>query len=84
MLKNGIDYPRIHSVRTLLEMLADLAPEEEKPTIRRMLNKYLLELGTLEDAHITSRYMMREFKGEEAETLMKVVKEVIKKRHIKS
>ncbi len=78
MLKSGVDYPRTHSVRTLLEMLSDLAPEEEKSTIRQMLNKYLLELGMLEDAYITSRYVMREFKREEAETLMKVVEEVIK------
>lgn len=78
MLASGVDYPRTHSVRTLLEILLDLVAEEEKPAIKRMLDDYLLELGMLEDAYITSRYVMREFKREEAEILMKVVKEVMK------
>jgi HEPN domain-containing protein len=78
MLASGVDYPRTHSVRTLLEMLSDLVAEEEKTAIKRMLDDYLLELGMLEDAYITSRYVMREFKREEAEILMKVVKEVMK------
>lgn len=78
MLTSGVDYPRTHSVRTLLEMLSDLAPEEEKPAIKRIIDNYLLELGMLEDAYITSRYVMREFRKEEAEMLMRVVKEVIK------
>ena len=77
MLVRGVDYPRTHSVRALLEMLSDLAPEEEKPSIKHILEKYLLELGILEDAYITSRYVMREYRKEEAERLMKVVKEVI-------
>jgi hypothetical protein len=33
----------------------------------------------LEDAYITFRYVMREFRREEAERLMKVVEEVMKK-----
>jgi len=42
-----------------------------------MLNNYLFELGMLEDAYITSRYVPREFKKQEAERLMKLVKEVM-------
>jgi HEPN domain-containing protein len=78
MLASGVDYPRSHSVRTLLEMLLDLVPEVEKVTIRQILDSYLLELGMLEDAYITSRYVRREFRREEAEVLMRVVKEVMK------
>lgn len=78
MLASGVDYPRTHSVRTILEILSDLAPEEERATVKQILDSYLLELGMLEDAYITSRYVRREFRKEEAEMLMKVVKEVMK------
>ena len=78
MLASGVDYPRTHGVRTLLEMLSDLASEEERVTVKQMLDSYLLELGMLEDAYITSRYVRREFRKEEAEVLMKAVKEVMK------
>ncbi len=77
MLTAGADFPRTHSVRTLLEILSDLAPEEKKASMKSMLNSYLLELGMLEDAYITSRYLPREIKRDEAERLMKVVKEVM-------
>jgi len=78
MLTAGADFPRTHSVRALLEILSDLAPEREKLSMKNMMKNRLLELGTLEDAYITSRYVMREFTKEEAERLMKVVKEVMK------
>ena len=42
-----------------------------------LLDKYLLELGTLEDAYITSRYLLREFRKEEVERLGAVVKEMM-------
>ena len=45
---------------------------------KNLLENYLLELGMLEDAYITSRYVMREFKREEVEKLMRVVEEVMK------
>jgi len=77
MSASGIDPPRTHSVRALLELLSDLAPEEEKTSINRILNTYLLELGILEDSYITSRYVTREFKNEEAQRLTTVVKEVM-------
>ena len=78
MSTGGIEYPRTHGVRTLMEILSDLASEEEKSAIRSVMDNYLLELGVLEDAYITSRYIMRQFKREEAERLMRVVEEVMK------
>jgi len=78
MLAGGADFPRTHSIRALLETLSDLAPEEKKPAVTSVLNNYLLELGMLEDAYVTSRYVPREFKKEEAERLMKVAREVMK------
>ncbi len=78
VLEQGVNYPRTHSVRALLEMLYDLAVENKKPAITSTLENYLLELGVLEDAYITSRYITREFTKQEAEKLTKAVKEIIK------
>lgn len=78
LLAEGVDYPRTHSVRTLLEILSDLVPEDKESTIKSILENYLLELGMLEDAYITSRYVMREFTKQEAEKLTKAVKEIMK------
>jgi len=77
ILANGVEYPETRSVRSLLEMLSDLSMEDRKSAIRSLLDRYLLELDTLEDAYITSRYVMREFKREEAERLLDVVKRVM-------
>lgn len=78
VLAEGVDYPRTHSVRALLGMLSELVPENEKSTIRGILEDYLLELGMLEDAYITSRYVMREFTRQEVEKLTKAVKEIMR------
>jgi len=78
VLAEGADYPRTHSVRTLLEILSDLIPKNKKHTVEGILESYLLELGMLEDAYITSRYVMREFTKQEAEKLTKAVKEIMK------
>ncbi len=77
MLARGADFPRTHSVRALMEMLSELVPADKKPSIQRMLDENLLELGILEDAYITSRYTMRRFGREEAERLLKVVERVM-------
>ena len=73
----GVDHPRTHSVRALLEILSDLVPENKKSAIKSILENYLLELSVLEDAYITSRYTMREFTKQEAEKLTKAVKEIM-------
>jgi HEPN domain-containing protein len=77
VLAEGVDYPRTHSVRALLEILLDVVPQNLKSSIKGILEKYLLELGMLEDAYITSRYVMREFTKPEAEKLSKAVKEIM-------
>lgn len=78
LLAEGVDYPRTHSVRALLEILSDLVPKNKESTIKGILENYLLELGMLEDAYITSRYVMREFTKQEVEKLAKAVKEIMK------
>ncbi len=77
LLTKGVDYPRTHSVRRLLEMLSTMTTGKHGTAIKALLNKYLLELGILEDAYITSRYIAREFKEEEVEVLKVAVKEVM-------
>ena len=77
MLAAGADYPRTHGVRSLLEILSGLESDEKKRSTEHILNHYLFELGMLEDAYITSRYVMREFTREEAQRLTKTVKEVM-------
>ena len=78
VLAEGVDYPRTHSVRTLLEILSQLVSESKKSVVNGILESYLLELGVLEDAYITSRYVMREFTKREAEKLTLAVKEIMK------
>lgn len=78
ILAEGADYPKTHSVRVLLEILSDLVPENKKSSVKEILDKYLLELSVLEDAYITSRYIMREFTKREVEKLAKSVREIMK------
>jgi len=78
LLAEGADYPRTHSVRVLLEILSELVPEDKRSCVKKILEDYLLELGMLEDAYITSRYLMREFTRQEVEKLADAVKEIIK------
>lgn len=78
VLAEGADYPRTHSVRVLLEILSELAPENRKFKVKEVLEKYLLELGMLEDAYITSKYVMREYTRQEVEKLARSVKEIMK------
>jgi len=74
LLKLGVDYPRTHSVRRLLELLHKLTGSEE---VRKALTEYAVELGSLEDAYITSRYVAREYSEEEVRRLQKTVERVM-------
>jgi len=78
LLENGVDYPRPHSVRILIEMLDKVIEEKHKIITKNFIDKYLLELGMLEDAYISSRYIIREFRKKEVEKLKKAVEAVIK------
>lgn len=74
LLKMGVDYPRTHSVRRLLELIHEVSGCGD---IRELLSKYAVELGSLEDAYITSRYVARNYSWEEVERLKSAVKEVM-------
>lgn len=73
LLKLGVDFPRTHSVRRLLDVLSQVGGKEE---IRQLLSVYSVELGSLEDAYIVSRYVARQYTSEEFERLRVVVKRV--------
>jgi len=75
LLKLGVDYPRTHSVRKLLELIYKITEDKE---ILSVLTKFSVELGSLEDAYITARYIARSYSLEEINRLKKTVEEVIK------
>ncbi len=77
LLKLGVDYPRTHSVRRLLKLIAEAYPPASG-VVDGVLKKYSLELAALEDVYITSRYVPRVFSREEVERLRNVVDEVRK------
>jgi HEPN domain-containing protein len=58
LLKLGADYPRTHSARKLLELIYKVSKSE---AISDLLRKFSVELGALEDAYITSRYVPRSY-----------------------
>jgi len=76
LLFHGVDYLRTHGLRKLLEILASVS-SEDKPRIRRLLKERVLELSFLEDAYISSRYLLREFGEEEYRRVRAVVEEVM-------
>ncbi len=78
LLEMGVDYPRTHSARRLLEMLSGILSGEARERVENLLRNYLMELGVLEDAYITSRYVVREYTRDEVERPAKVVEEVIR------
>ncbi|GAB6947123.1 HEPN domain-containing protein [Vulcanisaeta sp. JCM 16161] len=77
ILEYGAQYPRTHSIRYLLKFLRDIVPSDKKRVVSELLDKYLFELGVLEDAYIGARYVPREYTREEAERLIKVVSEIM-------
>ena len=77
VLERGVDYPRIHSIRRLLEILSEVVERENSNVLRELVDKYSLELASIEDAYITSRYIPREFRREEVLRLKGVIDEVI-------
>ena len=77
VLERGVDYPRTHSIRRLLEILSEVVEREISNVLRELVDKYSLELASIEDAYITSKYIPREFRREEVLRLKGVVDEVI-------
>jgi len=74
LLKLGADYPRIHGIRKLIEIIYRICGNN---AIGELLTKYSVELGALEDAYISSRYALREYTSDEFKRLSKVVNDVM-------
>jgi len=68
------DYPRVHSILTILSILEKLPDCKD---LVKLLEKKKMEVGLLEDAYIASRYLVREYTKEEAEILVSLAKEVL-------
>jgi HEPN domain-containing protein len=73
LLRVGSDYPRTHSIRRLLELLTEVTGRSE---LRELASRYSVELGALEDAYISSRYIPRIYTKDEFERLRAVLEEV--------
>ena len=73
LLRVGADYPRTHSIRRLLELLTEVTGRSE---LRELASRHSVELGALEDAYISSRYIPRIYIKDEFERLRAVVEEV--------
>lgn len=73
LLKLGVDYPRTHSIRKLIDIIYEVT---EARQIKELLDKYSVELALLEDAYITSRYVPRDYRIEEVTRVKKAVDSV--------
>lgn len=78
ILEMGVDYPRTHSMRKLLELLFEIVEDTASKVLKNLVGKYSLELASLEDAYITLKYTSREFRREEVLRLKRVVDKVLK------
>ncbi|MEM2207772.1 MAG: HEPN domain-containing protein [Sulfolobales archaeon] len=75
LLSLGVDYPRTHSIRRLLELVHELTGDED---VKELWVEHSVELALLEDAYITSRYVPRDFRVEEVTRVRGVVDRVIR------
>ncbi|MEM0236335.1 HEPN domain-containing protein [Thermofilum sp.] len=75
LLSLGVDYPRTHSIRRLLELVHELTGDED---VKELWVEHSVELALLEDAYITSRYVPRDFRIEEAMRVKGVVDRVFR------
>jgi HEPN domain-containing protein len=74
LLKLGLESAKTRSIRRLLELIYKITNSEE---VRDVLANYAVELGSLEDAYITSRYVAREYSEKEARKLLQTVRGVM-------
>jgi HEPN domain-containing protein len=74
LLKLGLGSAKTRSIRRLLELIYKITNSEE---IRNTITNYAVELSSLEDAYITSRYVAREYCEEEARKLLQTVRGVM-------
>lgn len=74
LLEEGVAYPRTHSVRRLLELLAAVRSDG---ALKELIARYAVELRLLEEAYIASRYVATDFRKDEVLRVKKAVDEVL-------
>jgi HEPN domain-containing protein len=74
LLEEGVAYPRTHSIRRLLELLAGVKNDDR---LREVVRKCAVELKLLEEAYISSKYVATEFSEEEVVRVKRAVEEVM-------
>jgi len=75
LLEEGVAYPRTHSIRRLLELLASVKDDER---LKKVIKEYAVELKLLEEAYISSRYVASDFSEDEVIEVKKVVEEIMR------
>ncbi|MEM1525314.1 MAG: HEPN domain-containing protein [Nitrososphaerales archaeon] len=75
LLEKVGDYPRTHSISTILSILKRFSNCEN---LIKLLEEKKLEVSLMEDAYIAARYFVREYSKNEAEILINLAKEVLK------
>ena len=68
------DYPRTHSVRRLLGEVNRLLNSSE---LEEFIRVNRIRLSVLEDAYLMAKYFVKEYSREDAEDMIKLVKETI-------
>ena len=74
LLKLGMDYPRTHSIRRLLELVYQLTG---RGAVNELLDRLGLEISLLEDAYITARHVPKEFTRDVVAKLKRAVEEIV-------
>ena len=72
----GLEYPRSKNLFMRIIAVSSYLISLLILGIKEILSRFIVELGALEDAYITSRYVPREYTREEFERLRKTVDEV--------
>ncbi|MBO3831851.1 MAG: HEPN domain-containing protein [Candidatus Brockarchaeota archaeon] len=75
LLEKMGDHSRVRSILILASILKKLPNFKD---LAEFLDGKKTEVRLLEDAYIASRYLMREYTKEEAETIINVAEEVLK------
>jgi len=75
LLEEGVAYPRTHSVRRLLELLADVRNDYR---LREIIREYAVELRLLEEAYVSSGYVATDFREDEVIRVKRAFDEVMR------
>ncbi len=78
LLRVAGDYPRTHSVRQLLSLLARALGGEAVEVVSEFSRRMRPRLSELEDVYIAARYTTRVYTREDAKDILETVEEVMR------